>query len=283
MKRNSLSVAEKRRLEKVSCWARKKILDMALRVGAGHIAPSFSCIDILVFLYHGGILRVDSKNPNWDKRDRFILSKGHASIALYPILASKGFFSLSELDIFSTKNSNLGVHAESKVPGIEVSTGSLGHGLSIGSGIAYAGKLDNKKYRVFVLIGDGECYEGSIWEAANFAGNFKLNNLIAIIDYNKFSAISSLKRQLPLSDFKKRWESFKWQVKVANGHSFTSLSNVFKNIHSISREKPLAIIARTVKGKDISFMENKAIWHYRVPIGNEIYIAKEELSRKKCL
>lgn len=264
-------------LEKKALWVRQQILKMACGAGAGHIAPSFSCTEILVVLYLGGILRVDPKNPKWPKRDRFILSKGQAALALYAVLADMGFFPVEELYTFTKDGSRLGGHAEDIVPGVDVHTGSLGHGLSIGCGLAFAAKMDTKKYLTIVLLGDGECHEGSVWESAMFAGHHKLNNLIAIIDHNGLSASDHLDQYLSLRPLDKKWSSFGWEVIRMNGHSIAQILKVFERVRNSNRQKPLAIIAKTVKGKGVSLIENKADWHYRVPVGEELEIACKEL------
>lgn len=264
-------------LNKKANWVRNKVLEMAVKAGAGHIASSFSCADILVALYYTDILRVDPKNPKWVNRDRFILSKGQAALALYAILADLGFFSLSELMTFAQDGSRLGGLAENNVPGVEALTGSLGHGLSIATGIALSAKIDNKKYLCFVLLGDGECHEGSVWEAAMFAGHHHLNNLIVIIDDNSLSATDFLKNYLDLAPLKEKWESFGWETKVINGHSFEEFLGALSKVRIRKSDKPLAIVALTTKGKGISFMENKPIWHYRIPTGKELKIARKEL------
>jgi len=269
------------KLKKKANWVRRKILEMMVTAGAGHIAPSFSCIEILVALYDGGILRINPKDPKWKERDRFILSKGHASVALYAVLADLGFFPISDLSGFAKEGSYLGVHAEDTTPGIEASTGSLGHGLSIGAGLALAAKIDKKRYITVALLGDGECHEGSVWEAAMFAAHRHLNNLVAIIDYNRLSATGFLKNCLEVEPLEEKWEAFGWEVAVVDGHSFKSLLSVLNRIRSRSSPKPLAIIALTTKGKGVSFMENNAIWHYRIPVERELDIARRELSYKE--
>lgn len=265
-------------LEKKAKWVRRKVLEMTVKAGAGHIAPSLSCIDILVSLYYTGVLNVKAKKPKWPNRDRFILSKGQAAVALYAILADIGFFPISELMTFTREGSRLGGHTEDTIPGVEAFTGSLGHGLSIAAGIALAAKMDNKHYRCFSLLGDGECHEGSVWEAAMFAGQHRLNNLVAIIDNNGLSATDLLKRYLDVEPLEEKWKSFGWDTAVVNGHSFEQLLSVLNNLSSRQTDKPLVIIALTTKGKGISFMENKPIWHYRIPIGDELKAARRELS-----
>ena len=267
-------------LKKKAKWIRKKVLEMAVGAGAGHIAPSLSCVEILVSLYYGGVLHVDGKNPYWPERDRFILSKGHAAPALYAILADQEFFPLSDLDRFVKQGSCLGCHPENSTSGIEAFTGSLGHGLPIGVGLTLGAKLDKKGYLITVLLGDGECHEGSVWEAAMFAGHHRLNNLVAIVDHNGLSAIDVLKNYLEVEPLKKKWEAFGWDVVVVNGHSFDELLSVLRAVSSRSSAKPLAVIALTTKGKGISFMENNPIWHYRVPKGEELEIARRELDQR---
>ncbi len=278
----SLSLKEEKKsaLKKKANWIRKKVLELVVNAGAGHIAPSFSCVEILVALYYGRVLRIDPRNPNWSDRDRFILSKGHAVVALYAILADLGFFPLSDLDGFTREGSYLGGHAEDTIPGIEAFTGSLGHGLSIGAGLALAAKLNRKKYLTVTLMGDGECHEGTVWEAAMFVAHHKLNNLIAIVDHNGLSATDFLKNYLEVEPLKKKWEAFGWETIVVNGHSLEDLLGVFKKLRSRPSNKPLVIIALTTKGKGVSFMENSPIWHYRAPVGEELETARGELDQQ---
>ncbi|MBU4333272.1 MAG: transketolase [Candidatus Omnitrophica bacterium] len=273
-----VSIEEIKILKEQANRLRKKVLEMAVNAGAGHVAPSFSCMEILVSLYYGGILRVDGKDHNWPDRDRFILSKGHAAPALYAILADLGFFPKSDLDSFAKNGSHLGCHPENSTPGIEAFTGSLGHGLSIGAGLALGAKLDKKDHSTVVLMGDGECHEGSVWEAAMFAAQYKLNNLIAIVDHNGLSATGILDQYLSVSPLQKKWEAFGWDSISVQGHSFNELLHVLRENSSRERSRPLAIIALTTKGKGVSFMENSPIWHYRVPLGEQLDIARRELN-----
>lgn len=260
-------------------WVRNQILEMSLCAGSGHVTSSFSCTELLVALYHGGILRFDPKDPKWSGRDRFILSKGQSGIGLYPVLADLGFFPVSELRRFAQTDSFLGVHSERHTPGIEAVTGSLGHGLGLGIGMALAAKQDRKKHLTVVMLGDSECYEGSNWEAAMFASHNKLNNLVGIIDRNGMGVLDFTERSLKLEPFGDKWRSFGWDVKSIDGHSFSEIFAAFKNIRNRRSTKPLMIIAETVKGKGVSFMEHKLLWHYRVPAGKEIEIARKELGR----
>lgn len=268
-------------LEEVAKKIRKKIFLMSYRAGSGHIAPSLSCVEILVALYFK-ILNINRNNLNDQNRDRFILSKGHASSALYSILAEKGIIDEKLLDTFCQKDGILGAHPEAHfIPGVEVSTGSLGHGLSFGSGMALAGKIDNENYRVFVLLSDGECQEGSVWEAAAFASQHKLNNLVAIVDYNKLQSLGRTDEILSLEPFCDRWKSFGWGVKEVDGHD---ISQIVDNLDSLpyTKNKPSVLIAHTVKGKGISFMENVPLWHYRIPKTiEEIEIVCKELGIDK--
>jgi len=265
----------KNSLEKKAKWVRQQILEMCVTAGAGHIAPALSCTEIIVSLYYGGILKV---TPHKD-RDRFILSKGHACTALFVVLADMGYFDISELRNYCQAGTYLGGHADANVPGIEISTGSLGHGLPIGAGMALAGKMDNKDYLTFVLMSDGECQEGSNWEASMFAAHHKLDNLVAIIDRNGLQAIDFTEQTLTLEPLKQKWEAFGWEVRTADGHSYDSLLSVFDDVRSRTCGWPLMIIATTTKGKGISFMENSVIWHYRVPVGEELEQARKELTR----
>ena len=264
-------------LEEIAKNIRKKIFLMSCRAGGGQIAPSFSCVEILVALYFK-ILNIDKNDLHNENRDRFILSKGHASSALYSILAKRGIIEEKLLDTFCQRGGILGAHPEShSIPGVEVSTGSLGHGLSFGAGMALAGKINNKDYRVFVLQSDGECQEGSVWEAAAFAAHHKLNNLVVIVDYNKLQSLGRTNDILSLEPFCDRWKSFGWSVKEVDGHD---ISRIIENLESLpyTNNKPNVLIAHTVKGKGISFMENIPLWHYRIPNSKEeIEIALKEL------
>lgn len=271
------AAVHRRNLEKRSLWIRKKVLAMVLKAQAGHLAPAYSCVEILVALYYGNILRVKPKDPCWTGRDRFILSKGQAAAALYACLAGLGFFPEKELMSYTREGSRLGGHAENSVPGVEAFTGSLGHGLSICAGMAFAAQLDHKRHLCVALLGDGECHEGSVWEAAMFAGCQHLSNLVAIIDKNGLSATDYLRNYLSLDPLEQKWAAFGWDVMHVRGHDFESLLDVFGRIRGRRSDKPLAIIAHTIKGKGISFIENKPLWHYRIPVNKEVARAWKEL------
>lgn len=265
-------------LENKVKWVRNKVLEMAVGAGAGHIAPSFSCAEILTVLYYGDILRIKPKQPSWPQRDRFILSKGQAAVALYAILADLGFLPVSDLSTFTQKGSYLGGHAENTIPGIEAFTGSLGHGLSISAGLALGAKLNKQKWLTIALLGDGECHEGSVWEAAMFAAHHNLNNLVAIVDHNGLCATDFLKSCLKVDPLRKKWEAFGWDTLMVDGHSLKNLLTVLLRIRKRKSNRPLVIIAMTTKGKGVSFMENKPLWHYRIPLGKELDIARKELA-----
>lgn len=269
--------SELRKLEKIAKDIRRDTFKTICNGGSGHIPASLSIVEILVFLYNN-ILNINPKKAKDQDRDRFILSKGHAGVALYAILAEKGFFPKAELNKFGKKESILGGHPDMhKVCGIEASTGSLGHGFGFGVGMALAGKFDKKNYRVFVIIGDGECQEGSVWEAAMFAPQHKLDNLTVIIDYNKIQAMDFLDKIIAMEPLADKWRSFGWEARETDGHNFSRLQETFSAIPFV-KGKPSLIIAHTVKGKGISFMENTPIWHARTPNKEEMKIACKELN-----
>jgi transketolase len=255
---------------------RRAALEMTHHAGSSHVGSALSSADLIAALY-SGILRIDPAKATSPERDRFILSKGHACAALYAALASRGFFLKSWLRGFCRDGAPLAGHATHKgVPGIEVSTGSLGHGLSIGCGLALAAKKDAAAYRVFVLLSDGECDEGSLWEAALFAAHHALDNLIAIIDYNQIQSLGAVDEVLKLEPFAEKWKAFAWSVAEINGHD---LSEIGEALGGVPREpgKPTCVLAHTVKGSGVSFMENKLLWHYRAPNAIELGQALAEL------
>jgi transketolase len=244
--------------------------------GGGHIPASLSIAEILVVLYQR-ILKLDPANPSWPQRDRFILSKGHAAVALYAALAQRGFFARGLLDSFGKDGTTLGGHPDMhKVPGVEASTGALGHGFPYALGIALAAKMGREDFRVFALLGDGECQEGSVWEAALFASQNKLDNLTAIIDHNKLQAMDRLDKIVSLSPLAEKWRAFGWEVRGIDGHDIPRLEETFRAL-PFSAGKPNLVIAHTVKGKGVSFMENVPIWHYRLPNEQEMRLACREL------
>lgn len=251
-------------------------LKMTHHAKSSHIGSCLSIADILAILY-GRALRVDPNRSGWRDRDRFILSKGHASAALYSTLALQGFFPMQWLEEYCNDGSFLGGHVtHHDVPGIEVSTGSLGHGLSIACGMALAAKRDNRPYRVFCLMSDGECDEGSVWEAALFAAHHQLDNLVAIIDYNRMQSLGSTKNILDLCPIGYKWEAFGWSLTRVSGHMHDSLSDAFSDL-PFETGKPSMIIAWTTKGRGVSFMENKLEWHYRSPNDKQLADAIAEI------
>ena len=272
------------RLKTKANWVRRTVLEMAVKANSGHITSAFSQTELLVALYYGGILQFDPRNTRWEGRDRFILSKGQGGIGLYPILADVGFFPLPDLDNFAGRGSRLGVHAEWRVPGIEVITGSLGHGLPIATGIAQVGMIDKRDWLVFCLLGDGELYEGSNWEAALFACHQGLSNLICIVDRNGQSTIGFHDRvEGPndgprLNPLDKKFESFGFETRVLDdGHSFEQIFYALRDIRHRRSKQPLVVIASTKKGRGVSFMEDQRFWHYRVPTGLDLERARADL------
>lgn len=269
-----------RQLGKVATQIRLEVLKMIYEAGTGHTGSSLGETDILVALYFGGILRADPKNPDWIGRDRFILSKGHAVEAYYATLAHAGFFDPNLLRTYCRYGSPLIGHPNNKIPGVEMNTGALGHGLSIGVGMALAGRLSNSeskdRYRVFVLMGDGELAEGSVWEAAMAAGHYHLDNLVAIIDRNRLQISGSTETVMSLEPLQSKWESFGWSIRETDGHDYRALIDTFSSV-PFSEGKPSLVIANTIKGKGISFAENQAGWHHHVPTEREYLQAVDEL------
>src|SRR2546422_2073977 len=256
---------------------RVRSLQMIYRAKSSHAGSALSMADLLAVLY-GHILRVNSSRPDWADRDRFILSKGHACAALYVALSEQGFFPASWLDTFYRDGSKLAGHVtHTEVPGVEASTGSLGHGLSIACGMALAGKRDKRAFRVFALLSDGECDEGSTWEAVLFAGHHKLDNLIAIVDYNKIQSLGSVKEVLDLEPLADKWRAFGWAVREINGHDIAQIEQTTGAV-PFEANRPSCIVAHTVKGKGVSFMENELLWHYRAPDEEELARALTELA-----
>ena len=264
-------------LSEISKGIRKQILEIIYIANGGHIGGCFSVTDILVTLYFS-IINHDPSNPNWEDRDFVILSKGHCCLALYTVLNQSGYFDKSLLDTYSKNGGKLGGHPKKNdAPGIEATTGSLGHGLGIGNGIALAMKLKKKLNKIFVVMSDGELNEGSVWESIMFAAQNKLDNLVVVVDNNNQISLDKLDNILSIEPLDKRFKSFNWSVIRLNGHDFVELE---KGLNQIPLEvgKPLVIIADTIKGKGVSFMEGITKWHYRAPDDNEYEKAKKELS-----
>jgi transketolase len=267
-------------LESVARQLRILIIDTAHAAGAGHTGGSLSEVEILTALYFS-FLSVDPKRPEWEDRDRFILSKGHASLGYYAALALKGYFPIDDLKTFDREDSTLQAHPDMhKCKGVDYSTGSLGQGLSIGIGIALGGFKRSKRFRTVVLLGDGECQEGQVWEAAMFAGARHIPRLIAIVDYNRVQLSSRVDENLSLEPFAIKWEAFGWNVLSADGHNIADLLSVLSRAGAISERGPVVIIANTVKGKGVSFMEGKFEWHGKAPNDQEYAAAMKELGSK---
>lgn len=262
-------------INKVASLIRSDVIKMCHNSKSAHLASCLSCIDILVALYWGH-LSIDISDYKNTKRDRFIMSKGHAAMAIYATLARRGFFPQSWLSTYNNDNGILAEHPPANlVPGIEAATGSLGHGLPIGIGIALAGKIRKLKYKTIVLLSDGENNEGSVWEGAMFAASNELSNLSVIIDYNKWQATGRSNEVLQLAPLKDKWSAFGWNTVEIDGHDIPTLQKSLKE--TFLGKKPRCIIAHTVKGKGVSFMEDDNNWHYRVPTENEVDLSLKEL------
>lgn len=246
---------------------RRHGIEMTHLSGGSHIGAIMSVADIIAVLY-ADVLKYDPAEPEWDGRDRFILSKGHAGASIYAALAESGFFPIEELKTHYQNGSRLSGHVSHHLPGVDFSTGSLGHGLSAGAGMAYALKKDGKDNKVFVVLGDGECDEGSVWEAALFANHFRLNNLIAVVDHNHMQSMDFNENTLEIENFSEKWRAFGWNVIEIDGNNHEELSRAFKKADEYVKQphhKPTVIIANTIKGYGVSFMQNNILWHYRFP------------------
>lgn len=258
---------------------RRHGIEMTHLSGGSHIGAILSVADIMGVLYTD-ILKFDVKNPKWSGRDRFILSKGHAGASVYAAIAENGFFDTEELKTHYQNGSRLSGHVSHHLPGIDFSTGSLGHGLPVAAGRALAAKQNGSDFRSFVVMGDGECNEGSVWEAAQFANHYKLDNLVAIVDHNHMQSLDYCNNTLEV-DMAKRWEGFGWNVIELNGHDHDALRKALKDTSNYEN-RPTVVIAHTVKGKGISFMEMDILWHYRFPHeGWEYNCAVNELHKIK--
>ena len=243
-------------------------LKMCCDAGTGHVNSSFSIAEILVALYHGGVLNVDPKNPEWEERDRFILSKGQASPILYATLADMGFFPKDWLKTFNQKDGKFAVHLQKTVPGVELTTGSLGHGLGVAAGMALALKLKRKLPLVFCLLGDAECYEGSIWESALLAAHQKLNNLVVIVDRNMLGATDFTEDMCALGSIEDKFSAFGWDSFTIDGHDIKNLIG-FGAFRGHISTRPVCVICDTVKGNGIGFLENAPLWHGMAPGGDD--------------
>ena len=268
---------------KVLAWLiRRHGLEMTHISRGSHIGAIFSVAEIMAVLY-SGVLRVDPAQPQWSSRDRFVLSKGHAGAAVYAALAERGFFPVEELSTHYGNGSRLSGHVSHKgISGVEFSTGSLGHGLAVAAGMALGGKKDGEDWRVYCVLGDGECDEGSVWEAALQASQYKLDNLIAVVDYNHMQSLDFCENTLALEPFADKWRAFGWNPIEVDGHDTDALKAAFEAAKANrGTGRPTVILATTVKGKGVSFMENDILWHYRTPQGEEYEAALKELEAQR--
>lgn len=254
---------------------RLDVLDMIHNSHASHIGSAYSVADILAVLY-ADILKYKTNDPKWENRDRLVLSKGHAGSALYATLAEVGFYDKEELKTYDLDGSKFSGHISHKgVDGVEFSTGSLGHGVCVATGMALAGKLDKKPYRVYAIVGDGECNEGSFWETIMFANQYNLSNFTIIIDRNRMQAMGDIEKVIDTGDLAAKIKTFGFNVLSIDGNSHEELLDAFKT--QFDNDKPICIVANTIKGKGVSFMENQLLWHYRDPQGEFYESAKKEL------
>ena len=266
--------------DQLSRRIRLDVLRMVHRANASHVGTCFSMADILAVLY-SGVLRVDPERPGWPGRDRLVLSKGHGCAGLYAALAETGFFPLDWLEDYCQDDAHLAGHASHHgVPGVEVSTGSLGHGLSLGCGMALAAKRDRSDFRTFVVLSDGECDEGSTWEAVLFAPHHGLDNLVAIVDYNKIQSLGDVEEVLDLEPFADKWRAFGWGVREIDGHDHAEVREALESV-PFEPGRPSVVIAHTVKGKGVSFMEHQLAWHYKSPNEAQLAIALAEVGEEE--
>ena len=263
-------------LSRKSCEIRKNLIKIIYMGKSGHTGGALSSVDILTTLFYS-TMKYNPSNPNWSDRDRFILSKGHSVEGYYCILSDLGFFSKEECETFSQYGSRLTGHPNNMLPGVEMNTGALGHGLSVSVGMALAGKMSGKAYRVFTLMGDGELAEGSIWEAAMSAAHYRLDNLIGIVDRNGLQISGETEKVMALENLTQKWQSFGWAVRSVDGHNFDQMRESFRAA-PFYEGSPNLIIANTIKGKGVSYMENAAQWHHGAPTEEQYELALKELS-----
>lgn len=267
-------------LECIASELRGEVIGLSHRAKTPHLGSSLSCIDLLVAAYWG-FLRTNPAAPDDPDRDRLILSKGHAAPALYTALCTRGFFPRQFLEDYGKDGAALAEQpAPGCAPGVEWATGSLGHGLAIGVGCALAARVQKRNYRTLVILSDGECNEGSVWEAALFAAAQKLGSLMVMVDYNKWQATGRSNEVMALDPLRDKWESFGWESYEVDGHDFAEIRTALACAEMSGRDRPLAIVAHTIKGRGVSFMEDDNNWHYRIPTAEEVALARQELARK---
>jgi len=275
-----LTSSKKSDLIKKAAHIRRRIVEMICKGGSGHLGGAMSCVEVLVTLYFE-ILRLDPHNPYWEERDRFILSAGHKCLTLYVAMALRGYFDEEKLFSYGSMDSPLPGHPDRHLlPGIEANTGSLGHGLAIGGGIALSGKMDGKDWKVYVLLGDGEAEEGTVWESAAAASHYKLDNLVAIVDKNKLQLQGPTREVMNIDPLGDRWRAFGWQVREIDGHNF---DEIFCALSSVPFKKgsPSVIISHTIKGKGVSFAENVPVYHQWKPTPDEYERALKEVRERE--
>lgn len=265
-------------LESKTKQIKRKCLEMCVHAGAGHLTTAFSCAEIVTALFYR-IMNIDPDHPDWDDRDRFIMSKNHGSLMTYPVLADLGFWDEERLMDFMADGSSIGDHSKMCMSGVEISGGSLGIGLGIGCGMAYGAKLADKSYKIYIIVGDGESYEGSIWESAMFAGSHNLNNLTVILDRNGLACTDFTEKMVKLEPLADKWSSFGWEVLEVNGHDMAEVVSVLETAKEGRMTKPLCIIAHTVKGNGIEFMSNNPLMHGVAPKGAEVELVFNQFNR----
>lgn len=273
-----MDATKKNQLKKIACKVRMGVIEGTFNAKSGHPGGSLSIADIISYLYFSQ-MNVDANNPQAQDRDRFVLSKGHTAPALYAILAEKGFFSPELIKTLRKPDSMLQGHPSMRyTPGVDMSTGSLGQGISVAVGMALAGKLGKKDYRVYTILGDGEIEEGQVWEAAMFAGNKKLDNLVAVVDFNNLQIDGTLDEVNSPCPIDKKFEAFGWNVITINAHRFDEIEDAFEKAKEC-KDKPTCIIAKSIKGKGVSFMENQCGWHGSAPNADQYAQAMDELKK----
>ncbi|MDC3070712.1 transketolase [Candidatus Pelagibacter sp.] len=271
-------MSNKKTLINKSKWLRKEIFEMVIKANQGHIASSFSQCEIVISLFYGSILRYKRNNPNYKDRDRLIISKGHSAMGVYPILADIGYFDKKELKKYGTPEGILRIYGDKSIPGVDATSGSLSQAPGIACGFCLAAKRDNKDIKSFLVLSDGEHYEGSLWESAMFASHNKLDNLICIVDRNKQIILGKDSDCLNIEPLDEKWKSFGWNVYEVDGHDYDDLLYALEK-SLILNGKPTVIIANTIKGKGISYMEDVTRWHNTMPNSKEIKIAREDLKK----
>lgn len=259
-----MNIKKRKFLENKSFWLRKSILTSARQSGGkgAHLGGTMSCVDILCYLYYNKVIKFNPRKPKWSKRDRILIGKGHAHLALYHIWSSLGFFNRKKISEYGKNGTSLGVQLDIFTPGSEYNTGSLGHVIGVGTGIGLKSKIDKNKFKIYCLVGDGECESGSIWESVLSASRLKIKNLVVIVDMNRLSEFQILSSKSDL-ELKKKFKSYNWNVEIINGHSFDDMERIFNKKYN--NEYPTAIVANTIKGKGVSFMENNVDWHHKAP------------------